>query len=400
MKSLDQKLADIHRDPSGSKAFILADAKDADMAFGITAPGTRRPLNPERVAKSEIPWKSLEEYRAQIRAVVKQGLVDIMLCSANNIEQLAIKEQLFANSPITPAARANDTTDIWVVRGGDYIKQASRPFRTASLDHIKCGELDCDHDAPARGADLGLYSVTFVNCIERDTRTLQAFKEFREEAERKKFRYFLEVFNPNVDAGLPPEKLGAFINDHIIRALAGVTSAGRPLFLKIVYNGPRAMEELAAYDPHLVVGILGGGAGTTYDAFKLIAEAQKYGARVALYGRKINHAEHPLAFIEFLRRIVEKEITPEEAVPAYHAVLQSLGIPPLRPLSEDTQLTDAAVSYGGGSGTKVISTAPAGAKTRTAAASRPTAASTAPDLAASRSRVEAQLAALRARLGG
>ncbi len=42
------------------------------------------------------------------------------------------------------------------------------------------------------------------------------------------------------------------------------------------------MEELVAYDPHLVVGILGGSAGTTYDAFKLIAEAQKYGARAAL----------------------------------------------------------------------------------------------------------------------
>jgi hypothetical protein len=394
MKSLDQKLSDIHRDPSGSKAFILADAKDADMAFGITAPGTKRPLNPERIAKSEIPWKSLEEYRAQIRATVRQGLVDIMLCSANNIEQLAMKEKLFANSPITPAARANDTTDIWVVRGADYIKQASRPFRSATLDHIKCGELDCDPDAPARGADLGLYSVTFVNCIERDTRTLQAFKEFREEAERKKFRYFLEVFNPNVDSGVPPEKLGHFINDHIIRTLAGVTSAGRPLFLKIVYNGPRAMEELAAYDPHLVVGILGGGAGTTYDAFKLIAEAQKYGARVALYGRKINHAEHPLAFIEFLRRILEKEITPEEAVAAYHGVLQTLGIPPLRSLNDDMQLTDAAVSYGGNGGTKVISTAPGAPKPKASAA-----ASNAPDLSTNRARVESQLAALRKKLG-
>ena len=71
------------------------------------------------------------------------------------------------------------------------------------------------------------------------------------------------------------------------------------MFLKIVYHGPRAMEELVAYDPHLVVGILGGGAGTTYDAFKLIAEAQKYGARAALFGRKINSAEMPVG----LRRV-------------------------------------------------------------------------------------------------
>ena len=38
-KSLDRKLAAIHADPSGSREFILADAKDADMAFGIGAPG-------------------------------------------------------------------------------------------------------------------------------------------------------------------------------------------------------------------------------------------------------------------------------------------------------------------------------------------------------------------------
>jgi hypothetical protein len=35
IKSLDTKLADIRANPSGSKAFIIADAKDADMAFGI-----------------------------------------------------------------------------------------------------------------------------------------------------------------------------------------------------------------------------------------------------------------------------------------------------------------------------------------------------------------------------
>ena len=46
-----------------------------------------------------------------------------------------------------------------------------------------------------------------------------------------------------------------FINDHIIRSLAGVTERGRPVFLKIVYRGPKAMEELAAYDSNLIVGI-------------------------------------------------------------------------------------------------------------------------------------------------
>src|SRR5207344_1471218 len=126
-----------------------------------------------------------------------------------------------------------------------------------------------------------------------------------------------------------------FINDAVTRTLAGVATAGRPLFLKIVYNGPKAMEELVHYDPHLVVGILGGSAGTTYDAFKLLSEAKKYGARVALFGRKINNAENQLAFIRFLRLIADGEIRPEEAVRAYHGVLERLGIRPQRSLEED-----------------------------------------------------------------
>jgi hypothetical protein len=394
-KSLDQKIADIRANPSGSKAFIIADAKDADMAFGITAPGRKRPLNPERVLKSEIHWRTLEEYRQQIRDVVKQGLIDIMLCSASNIEQLGMREKLFEGSHITPAARANDATDIWVIRGAGYIQQPSRPFRTATIDHIKCGKIDCDPDEPHIGADLGLYSVTFTNKLDLDYETLQAFKEFREEAERKNFRYFLEVFDPNVDPGISAEMVDGFINDHIIRSLAGVTERGRPVFLKIVYRGPKAMEELAAYDANLIVGILGGGAGTTYDAFKLIAEAQKYGARVALFGRKINHAEHPLAFIEMLRRIVEREIAPEEAVRAYHGVLQATGIPPQRKLEEDMQLTSGIMSYGGSGATIVKpSGAPAGRKPESG---KPDAAPSGEN--GSRARVEAQLARLRQRLG-
>jgi hypothetical protein len=105
------------------------------------------------------------------------------------------------------------------------------------------------------------------------------------------------------------------------------------------------MEELAQYDPNLVVGILGGSAGTTYDAFKLIHDAQKYGARVALFGRKINNAEHQLAFIEMLRFITEGKLSPEEAVRAYHGVLQAKQISPKRSLEKDLELTDQSMTY-------------------------------------------------------
>ena len=318
MKSLDTKLAEVRSNRS-SRAFIIADAKDADMAFGVRAPGPRSYLStqgakpaqfsPEVWTREEFGHRNLPEFLDIIREVTHQGLVDIMLMSASVNEQLTIKEGLFKNSHVTPAARANDTTDVWAARHGSYTKEPAQPFRSASIDQIQCGKVECDRSTDEfPGANLGLYSVTWVNDLEQDRQTLLAYKQFREEAEQKKFRHFLEVFDPNVNSGIPPEKLGEFINDNILRTLAGVPEAGRPVFLKIVYHGPRAMEELVQYDPNLVVGVLGGSAGTTYDAFKLIHDAQKHGARVALYGRKINNAEHQLAFIEMLRLITDGRI--------------------------------------------------------------------------------------------
>jgi hypothetical protein len=212
---------------------------------------------------------------------------------------------------------------------------------------VQCGHIDCAPEERTRGVDLGLYSITFNNDCELDLASLMAYKEFREEAERKKFRHFLEIFNPNLPGAVPPEILPHFINDVIARTLAGVTSTSRPVFLKIPYPGPKALEELIAYDPHLVVGILGGSSGTTRDAFQLIHDAQKHGAKLALFGRKINNAENQLAFIEFLRHIVDGVIGPEDAVKAYHSVLKRLGLKPHRPLEDDVQLTSGSQSYGG-----------------------------------------------------
>src|SRR5262245_10460137 len=351
-KTLDAKLARIHADPHGSKDFILADAKDADMALSIGAPGRSPEAHP-----GEVRYRSLAEFRDVIAQIVEQKLVDVMLMSASTSEVLTIHRRLFDNSPVTPAARANDTTDIHIIRGGKYPSQPSLPFRTATLDHIQCGHLDCKPEERALGADLGLYSITFNNDTELDRQALEEYKAFRLEAERKNFRHFLEVFDPNRPEAVEPDQVPAFINDAIVRTLGGVTGAGRPLFLKVVYHGPRAMEELVHYDPHLVVGILGGGAGTTYDAFKLLAEAKKYGARVALFGRKINNAENQLAFIRFLRLIADGEVGPEEAVKAYHGVLQRLGVKPQRSLQGDLVLQTNVMSYGGNG--KTISVAPA-----------------------------------------
>ena len=243
-KSLDRKLAAIHADPSGCREFILADAKDADMAFGVGAPG----LSPER-HDGENRFRTLDEYREQIRQITRSELVDIMLMSASTNDVLTLRERLFETSPVTPAARANDTTDIHILRGGKLHEPAARPFRSASLDHIQCGHLDCPPAERGLGANLGLYSMTFNNDVDLDRQTLEQFKLFREEAERKGFRYFLEVFDPNLPAAVPPDKLGSFINDAIARMLAGVAAAGRPLFLKIVYHGPKAARRAGRLRP-------------------------------------------------------------------------------------------------------------------------------------------------------
>ncbi len=362
-KSLDEKLRSIHADPSGSKEFIIADAKDADMAFGMSAPGTTTaPLNGRGASASsggspeshanEVRFKTLAEYRDQIRQVIDQEVVDIVLMSASTSDQLAVQEKLFENSRITPAARANDASDVHLPRGGKVHAEPARPFRTAHLDHMQCGHLDCAPEERVIGSNLGLYSVTFLNDQTRDLETLQRYKEFREEAERVGFRHFLEVFDPNVANVVPPDKLPGFINDLIARTLAGVPRAGRPVFLKIVYHGPQAMEELVQYDPHLVVGVLGGAAGTTLDAFQLLHQSKKYGGRAALFGRKINSAENQLAFIEFLRLIADGVIEPEEAVRAYHSVLAKLGVAPHRSLDVDLTLQTNVMSYGG-SGTTI-----------------------------------------------
>ena len=339
-KSLDRKLAEI-RAKSDTRTFIIADAKDPDVAYGMKAPGR----SPEYYGE-EVRIRSLAEFRQCIRDVVHQGEVDIVLMSPSTSEILVHEERLFDTSHVTPACRTNDTTDIHFARGANYPRQASRPFRTPTLDHVICGHLECSPGEETRGVNLGLYSVTFNNDAERDRETIEAFKQFWMEAERRKFRYFLEVFDPNIPGAVDPELIGAFINDMIARTLAGVTKAAKPIFLKMVYHGPKFMEELVHYDPDLIPGVLGGASGTTRDAFQLIHDSQKYGARVALFGRKINNSEHQLAFIKFLRLIVDGEIGPEEAVRAYHGVLQELGIRPYRSLEDDMQITNPSMSYG------------------------------------------------------
>lgn len=332
-KSLDEKLSRILADRSTGE-FILADAKDGDMGFGIAAPGANRGADRDR-----FPFQTLDDYRENMRQITRQGLVDIMLMSASTSEQLTIAERLFDDSSVTAAVRANDTTDIWLGLSGGYQYEPARNFRSATIDHIQCGKLTCEPQERKLGADLGLYSMTFNNDRDLDLQALQNYRDFRVEAEQKGFRHFLEVFAPNAPGRNTPANVPRFVNDSIVRCLAGVTSVARPLFLKIPYFGPAAMEQLAHYDSAIIPGILGGPAGTTHDAFRMLWEAKKYGARAALFGRKINGAENQLEFVTVLRALADGQIGPAEAVHDYHGRLQSLGITPRLSLEDDLKLT-------------------------------------------------------------
>jgi hypothetical protein len=328
MFKLDQKLSRIHNGQYKRGDFIIADAKDPDMGPSLAGCGPKREED-----GSSTRFVTRAEFLENIAAIVKQDIVDIMLTSVSNLEAL-VEKGVFANSAVKPAIRANDTTDIWVGRGGTYSKKPSRPFRTASLAHTK------------PYTDLGLYSMTFNNDLDHDYDSLDHFAVFREDAADNEFKYFLEVFNPNVDCHIDPAVVPHYVNDCIVRCLAGLTRAERPQFLKIPFNGPKALDELASFDPGIVVGVLGGGAGTTRDCFELINQAEKYGARVALFGRKINLAEDPLAMVSFMREVASGNIQPLDAVKAYHAGLQKNGLTPARSLAADSEITEKVLMAG------------------------------------------------------
>ena len=325
MVRLDDKLARIRAGGYRRTDFIIADAKDPDMGPGLHAVGPARQKN-----GTAQRLRTRDEFLQSIEAIIRQDVVDVMLTSVSNLEKL-VRRNAFAGSGVKPAIRANDTTDIWRHRGASHHLAPSRPFRTASLAHVR----------PL--TDLGLYSITFTNDVEADIASLEAFREFRADAAAHGVSYFLEVFNPNVERGLDAETMPQFVNDAIVHSLAGLTEAERPRFLKIAYNGPKALEELASYDPGLVVGVLGGGAGTTRDCFELIHQAQKYGARVALFGRKINLAELPLDIVRLMRAVSDGALTPLEAVEDYHEALRKKNVKPMRDFAEDGEITEAVL---------------------------------------------------------
>ena len=327
MKNIDIKLKNIRSGDYKASDFIIADAKDADMGGGRRAPGFIREDNGKLTQKPA----TYQSYLNKMEEMTKSEMVDVMLMSMTSAERL-VNKNIFSNSKVTPAVRLNDTSCIWgMIRHGEYGDKKSVPFATTQLTFAK------------KYVNLGLYSLTFNKDSEKDVGMLNQYRNFRYESEKIGMRHFLEVFNSTV-ISLPIKEMGEYVNDCILKTLAGQISKEKPIFLKIQYNGPKAMDELASYDPgNLIIGILGGKKGTTRDTFELLIQAHKYGARVALFGKKINLCENQIILVQTMRKILEENINSLDAVKLYHDKLIKNKINPDKNIIDDKILTDPSL---------------------------------------------------------
>jgi len=317
VKTLDAKLAALADTPDGNE-FVICYAADPDMGGGLR-PTVGQGVDP-------VQW------RDQMAAMVEKADIDILLASVSSMDDLARDRNIFDGSSVTPAIRANDTSDIWHVRGGTYPSQPSRPFATTTVREAMYGTLTPEANQTV-DVPLGLWSITFNNDLDADERSLLRYRDFRHEAATEGFHHFVEVFNPNVEPGLDGP-VGDYVNDCIARMLAGVPRSSGPEFLKVVYNGPKALEDLVA-GLGIPIGVLGGPPSTANDSFTLLQQVKKHGGRVALFGRRIKVADDPVIFTELLRAVADDDLDPAEACREYHGRLEAAGIAPSRSLEDD-----------------------------------------------------------------
>ena len=103
-KSLDRRLAAILAGRYTPDDFIIADAKDADMAKGVAAGGPPRDAR----GRAGPGFRTRRAYLDDMAAVVQQGVIDILLASASSGERLAqggASRRAPSPSPSAPTTR-------------------------------------------------------------------------------------------------------------------------------------------------------------------------------------------------------------------------------------------------------------------------------------------------------
>jgi len=123
-KTLDQKLAALKSSPAAG-------------FHPRGCQGCRHGIR-HRIAREESRWKNALAGRVSGPDASNRlpGLVDIMLMSASTSEILTIQERIFDASPVTPAVRANDSTDIHIVRES-CCRSAVASVRFSDSRHIQ-----------------------------------------------------------------------------------------------------------------------------------------------------------------------------------------------------------------------------------------------------------------------
>ena len=82
-----------------------------------------------------------------------------------------------------------------------YFQQPSRPFRTAALDHIQCGHLDCDAGRAHRRSEPGAVSRHVQQRLDVDLRNARGLQGVSRGGRAEGLPALLEVFDPNVAGG-------------------------------------------------------------------------------------------------------------------------------------------------------------------------------------------------------
>ena len=236
--------------------------------------------------------RSLADYRDQMREIVRQGLVDIMLMSVSTSEVLTVKERLFEDSAVTPAVRVNDSTDIHLMAAAAPTPRSrrcrSQPRRSPQavraggvgprplLDHAEQRRDARPRDAPGlphvspRGRAAGAAPLPRGLRPQRARRPPAGGRWTIPQRARSRGRW------PACPAALGRCSSSCRTTDRgrwrswWLRPASGAGSARRRL-----RHHPRRLPPA------------GGGA--------------RHGARAALFGRKINASEHQLTFVRYLR---------------------------------------------------------------------------------------------------
>lgn len=305
-KSLQRKWLALHAKPSRPDIFVLGDAKESDLALRGLPPAIARSL--ER-PDANFPYSSREAWLDQLRELLEDSLLDMILVSPELAREVAGKGGIFDHSPVSAAVRS--VPGHWM------------PPPAA----VESGPVD--------GGPLPVFGVGYCRDRAIDARELDQYENFRRRAGAARTRHLLELYPSCGCDGGPPKRVDDVLADRLLHSILEVSPTARPAMIHAPYYGPRLMEQIVACLPGIPVGIVGGAAGTTFDAFSLLVEAARHGARGALFGRRIAAAEHQPSFVRFLDYLSKGEVSPVEAVHAYHGVLQALGIRPFRDLAED-----------------------------------------------------------------